>query len=267
MQCCRLIISIFHQVMRLDTNSWSLPFSSSPPKLSPKPVLLLFSILNIHLQLFKTTSLFVPLCIILTLLYIPSTDFTLFRWINYFSKNSFFRPSHQNECLVVSKSRWWGGKVANEGKGVCSPNYIAICVKHGIKEVKQYEVKTNTVRPFFAQFFAPASEGVSAAVSLFVNWTNHFQIARRQCCLFSTASSSRLLPYLPPLYHSHPLVGVSCCVQMGVGWGWGVVADEGRGVCSPNYEGFSIWVFLQKDVSSFPSLHLLALVEIRLWMG
>ena len=133
MQCCRLIISIFHQVMRLDTNSWSLPFSSSPPKLSPKPVLLLFSILNIHLQLFKTTSLFVPLCIILTLLYIPSTDFTLFRWINYFSKNSFFRPSHQNECLVVSKSRWWGGKVANEGKGVCSPNYIAICVKHGIK--------------------------------------------------------------------------------------------------------------------------------------
>merc|ERR1712107_828105 len=51
------------QVMRLDANSWSLPFSSSPPKISPKPVLLLFSILNIQPQHFKTTSLFVPLCI------------------------------------------------------------------------------------------------------------------------------------------------------------------------------------------------------------
>ena len=38
-----------------------------------------------------------------------------------------------------------------------------------LKEAKQYEVKTNTVRPFFAQFFAPASEGVSAAASLFDN--------------------------------------------------------------------------------------------------
>ena len=28
-------------------------------------------------------------------------------------------------------------------------------------------------------------------------------------------------PICPPLYHSHPLVGVSCCVQMGVGWGGG----------------------------------------------
>jgi len=66
------------QVMRLDTNSWSLPFSSSPPKLSPKPVLILFSILNIQPQHFKTTSLFVPLCSVLTLLYITSADISLF---------------------------------------------------------------------------------------------------------------------------------------------------------------------------------------------
>ena len=31
--------------------------------------------------------------------------------------------------------------------------------------------------------FAPAPEGVAAAVSLFVSSTNYFQIVRRQCCL------------------------------------------------------------------------------------